>query len=119
VALLGCCTPEPETYAQSCAAPPRGWGGPTDGIYELRSWNKASLAGDGTLRWNSVALSDAKFATYLDLAGKLDSEPQILFEIDAKTACARVREVRAIMARAPICREGLCSEGAAGSRWSR
>lgn len=121
IASLACagCDRIPETYEAACHTPSPGWGTEADGIGHLLPFLSIVLAADGTLRWGRASLSNDALRTYLDRAGHLSPAPQIVLEVSPAARCDRVREVRAIMDRAPICRgpHSRCSEGRDPARW--
>jgi biopolymer transport protein ExbD len=77
------------------------------------------LATDGTVIWGKEAISNDKLRSQMKEASNLNPVPQIVLEVSPATSCQRVREVRAIMDQAPMCkgRYSRCSEGSNPKEW--
>lgn len=113
------CDRVPKTYSAACATPLPDWGTEKDGIGHLVPLRPVYLATDGSVLWNKEAISDSQLRTHMNEASGLRPVPQIILEVSPSASCERVREVRAIMDSAPICKDPhlRCSEGWNSEEW--
>ncbi len=116
--MLGC-EKVVETYSASCSLPLSHWRTEKDGITHLLPFNVVRLDDAGDMTWNKYPISDAHLRTFMQKAGELNPQPQVVLDVASETPCDRVRRVREIMNAAPMCQEDntLCSEGPNPEKW--
>jgi hypothetical protein len=116
-AMVGGCQPTTGQYAADCSAPLEGWRTQADGIGHLMVVFSVKLSSDGAVRLNNVPVNDRELEQELAMVDKLNPLPQLVLEVDPASNCLRVEEVRSLMNRAQLCREGYCSEGRNPELW--
>ncbi len=104
-------------YLANCAKPMDGWGTEVDGVGHLMIVVSGALSPDGHVRFNRKSVTDRELAETLAEVSRLNPLPQLVLEVDPLTPCSRVKEVRSLMERSPICEQGLCSEGRDPEDW--
>jgi hypothetical protein len=116
---LSGCHRTPETYSAACATPLNHWSTEKDGIGHLLEIMPVFIVTDGTALWNKTAISNAQLRAYMNQASDLNPVPQVILEVSPSASCQRVREVRAIMDAAPMCKgpHSRCSEGWNPNQW--
>ena len=111
IAAIAClCWPTPAAASQDwvCGSPPMGWvlGEPP----EESGFNRISIVGADSLRWNGGETNRDELWEYLGFVAAVTPETFTLLEFGADADCAFVVEVQEAMTRALRCSEGLCGE---------
>ena len=95
----------------ACGRPAASWPTRIEGVVELPEYYGVWVGKDGEIRWAGNAVSQATLQDYLKQAGDRSPMPWLVLRFEPGADCARVREVRAAMVAARVCREGHCGEG--------
>lgn len=113
------CERSPKTYASSCSKPLSNWKTEKDGRAHLRATLPVMIGSDGAVIWGRNVVSGARLRALMHDAGNLNPAPQIVLDVSPSAPCEKVVLVRAIMDKAPMCKDPyrLCSEGWNWKEW--